>query len=51
MRDTVVYEMPLGPLGLLVHALVVRRMLAGIFAYRETALHAIFPAAGDRSGS
>jgi hypothetical protein len=34
LGDRVVYALPLGPLGELVHALVVRRQLDGIFAYR-----------------
>jgi len=34
MSDTVTYQLPLGPLGNLVHALTVRRQLAEIFRYR-----------------
>jgi ligand-binding SRPBCC domain-containing protein len=35
MTDLVRYRMPLGPLGTLVHALFVRRMLGKIFDYRR----------------
>ena len=34
MNDTVTYQLPLGPLGYLVHALTVRRQLEDIFRYR-----------------
>ena len=34
MTDRVTYQLPLGPLGNLVHALAVRRQLAEIFRYR-----------------
>jgi hypothetical protein len=34
MLDTVTYQLPLGPLGNLVHALTVRRQLEDIFRYR-----------------
>ena len=34
-RDVVDYALPLGPLGALAHALVVRRQLDAIFAYRR----------------
>lgn len=34
MRDTVLYEMPFGPLGTITHALAVRHMLRRIFDYR-----------------
>jgi len=34
MSDTVAYQLPLGPLGNLVHALTVRRQLEDIFRYR-----------------
>ena len=34
MVDTVTYQLPLGPLGNLVHALTVRRQLEDIFRYR-----------------
>jgi ligand-binding SRPBCC domain-containing protein len=35
VEDRVVYRLPLGPLGRLVHALAVRRQLAAIWAYRR----------------
>jgi len=34
MRDTVTYQLPLGPIGTVVHALAVRRQLENIFSYR-----------------
>jgi ligand-binding SRPBCC domain-containing protein len=34
MRDQVYYQLPFGPLGKLVHALVVRKKLAAIFDFR-----------------
>jgi ligand-binding SRPBCC domain-containing protein len=38
MRDTVRYALPLGPLGELAHALLVRRDLARIFDFRRDAV-------------
>lgn len=38
MRDTVDYELPLGPLGALAHALFVRRSVQRIFDYRREVL-------------
>jgi hypothetical protein len=38
VRDVVEYALPLGPLGSLAHALLVRRTLARIFDYRQTAI-------------
>lgn len=38
MRDTVDYELPLGPLGALAHALFVRRSVRRIFDYRREVL-------------
>lgn len=43
MRDTVDYELPLGPLGSIAHALLVKRLLDRIFAYRFSAVSAAFP--------
>jgi ligand-binding SRPBCC domain-containing protein len=40
--DRVEYVMPLGPLGTLVHALCVRRLLGRIFDYRREHLQALF---------
>ena len=34
MRDTVLYEMPFGPLGTITHAIMVRQMLKRIFDFR-----------------
>jgi hypothetical protein len=42
MRDRVDYDLPLGPLGTLAHALVVRRDLARIFDHREAAVPPYF---------
>jgi len=36
MHDIVTYQIPLGPLGNLVHALTVRHQLENIFCYRAT---------------
>ena len=38
MRDSVRYALPFGPLGRLAHALVVRRDLDAIFAFRQAAV-------------
>ena len=38
MRDTVRYALPLGPLGEIAHALLVRRDLARIFDFRRDAV-------------
>lgn len=38
VRDHVEYALPLGPLGRLAHALLVRRDLGRIFAYRREAI-------------
>lgn len=42
IRDRVSYELPLGPLGSLAHALFVRRQLAAIFAHRERVVRELF---------
>lgn len=42
MRDVVRYRLPLGALGKLAHATVVRRDLARIFDYRQQAIAGIF---------
>lgn len=44
MRDEVRYRLPFGPLGRLVQWLVVRHQLEAIFAYRASAIAAVFPA-------
>ncbi len=38
LGDVVRYAMPLGPLGDLVHALAVKRQVAGIFTHRESVI-------------
>lgn len=42
MRDVVEYRLPLGPLGRIVHALAVRRMLGGIFDHRARVIGEVF---------
>ena len=44
MIDEVVYELPFGPLGDLVHALMVRREVEQIFEYRNSVIGALFAA-------
>ena len=44
MRDVVDYDLPLGPLGHLAHALFVRRALRQIFDYRRRKIEEIFGA-------
>jgi ligand-binding SRPBCC domain-containing protein len=41
VEDRVTYRLPLGPLGRLVHALLVERQLADIWAYRRRRLGAL----------
>lgn len=41
VRDSVVYQLPLGPMGRLAHALLVRRSLERIFDHRRDAVAAI----------
>ena len=48
MLDIVHYAVPLGILGSIVNALLIRRKLAEIFVYRRKSVEALFP---DRSGS
>jgi ligand-binding SRPBCC domain-containing protein len=45
MRDRVEYQLPLGPLGGLAHALLVRRQLRAIFDHRREAIARLFPEA------
>ncbi len=47
MIDRVDYELPFGPLGRLVHALLVRRSLRKIFDYRRDAVNAVWPRQAD----
>lgn len=42
MQDVVKYQLPLGPLGTLAHALLVRRKLQALFAFRKAAIERIF---------
>lgn len=44
IEDLVVYEPPLGPLGGLLDALVIRRQLAAIFEYRRRRIEALLDA-------
>ncbi|HMD57993.1 MAG TPA: SRPBCC family protein [Solirubrobacteraceae bacterium] len=46
IRDSVCYEIPLGRLGALVHAAVVRRDLERVFDYRRQRVERQFPGAG-----
>ncbi|HYQ46696.1 MAG TPA: SRPBCC family protein [Polyangiaceae bacterium] len=45
MHDLVEYELPLGALGQLAHAVLVHKLLGRIFDYREQAVRAAFPGA------
>jgi len=49
MKDIISYQLPLGPLGGIAHALFVRRQLEGIFEFRTTAMEALFGRWADRS--
>ena len=49
VRDLIHYVPPLGSLGGLLNALVIRRQLERIFAFRTQALKAIAPADGPDS--
>jgi ligand-binding SRPBCC domain-containing protein len=42
MQDVVKYQLPLGPLGVLAHALLVRKKLETLFAFRKAAIERIF---------
>jgi ligand-binding SRPBCC domain-containing protein len=48
VRDVVEYELPLGWIGGLAHALLVRRQLEAIFDYRSGAVAARFPGGSPR---
>ncbi len=48
IRDRVEYELPLGPLGKLAHALFVRRQLAQIFDHRRRVIEDLFGTAPVR---
>jgi ligand-binding SRPBCC domain-containing protein len=43
MRDKVTYVLPMGPLGDLVHPLLVEPQLRRIFSFREKAVQKLFP--------
>jgi len=43
MRDIVSYKPPMGFLGSLANAMIIRRQLEGIFSYREAAMRIRFP--------
>jgi len=42
MQDVVKYQLPLGPLGVLANALLVRRKLESLFTFRKAAIERIF---------
>jgi len=48
MLDRVNYVLPFGPLGKLVHALIVKRQLQQIFAYRNKRMTEIFGTVGEK---
>ena len=50
MTDIVTYQLPFGPLGELVHALLVRRQLTSIFNYRVAAVEKRFGIFPGQSG-
>ena len=50
VRDEVSYSLPLGPLGDLVHRLVVRAELASIFRHRARVIDSVFEEAGSPTG-
>jgi ligand-binding SRPBCC domain-containing protein len=43
VRDHVDYQLPLGPLGALAHWLLVKRQIAGIFAFRQRVVADLLP--------
>src|SRR2546427_538064 len=47
VEDRVTYRLPLGPLGRLVHALIVERQLAAIWAYRRQRLSVLVAPVSD----
>lgn len=46
MTDTVHYRLPFGPVGEWVHALVIKKILGRIFAYRRQRFSQLFPPDG-----
>ncbi len=51
VRDEVTYELPLGPLGDLVHRFIVRGELAAIFRHRSRVIDSVFEPAGSPGGT
>lgn len=51
IEDTVDYELPLGPLGRLAHAVVVQRRVKRIFDYRAREIARLFPYPPSAPGS
>lgn len=49
IRDNLRYELPLGPLGALAHAVVVRRDLERVFDYRLQRIERRFPGGGAQA--
>jgi len=43
IEDFVVYGLPLGPIGIVLNRLVVRRQLAAIFDYRRARIDELLP--------
>lgn len=50
LTDELEYELPLGPLGSLAHALFVRRQIAATFAFRQQKILEILPVAARQAG-
>ncbi len=50
VEDRVTYRLPMGPLGAVAHALVVRRQLRALWAYRRRQLEALVPAVRPTAG-
>ena len=50
VHDEIEYALPLGPLGDLANALVIRRELEWIFRYRAAAIRSVFAPAGPPTG-
>ena len=48
LLDEIDYQLPAGPVGPLAHALVVRRSLDQIFAFRQTVIERLF---GEKAGA
>jgi len=48
IKDTVDYELPLGPIGAIVHSLIVRKKLLRIFDFRYQVLEELFNAQKEK---